>query len=198
MSYIIPHFVYQSNQFTDDASLVNAYQHSQDINLILKLVHRHRNSLVAISHRFCSRVFTPEDALQEFVLILKDKLMNLQVKSTLKGWLCTTLKNWLIDRQRKEQSHQNYCQYQRWHGPQCDNSCETRLDHKMLLDQVFDCLRPEEAKCIRLHYLEGYSYQEMADRLDWSFKKVTGHMYRAIKRLRSEFDLATLADSLSF
>ncbi|MEM9985950.1 MAG: sigma-70 family RNA polymerase sigma factor, partial [Bacteroidota bacterium] len=181
MSYIIPHFTSLPLEFVDDAALVSAYQQSQDLDLILKLVHRHRNSLAAISHRFCTRVFTPEDALQEFILILKDKLMNLQVRSTLKGWLCTTLKNWLIDRQRKEQSHQNYCQYQRWHGPQSESSCETRLDHELLLEQIFDCLRPEEAQCIRLHYLAGYSYQEMAEQLGWSFKKVNGHIYRGIK-----------------
>jgi RNA polymerase sigma-70 factor, ECF subfamily len=179
-----------------DAELVEAYQQTHDLALIHQLVERYRPAIRSISYQFTTRTFTPADVQQELVLVLVKKLPGLTVRRSLKGWLCTTLRHWLIDQQRHEGSHDNYCRYQKVHGEAAEASCENHLDRQQWVDQALGLLRREEACCVQLHYLEGFSYQEIADELGWSFKKVTGHMYRALKRLRQQMDLQALADSL--
>lgn len=183
-------------QLYSDAELVKLYQEEEDLTHVVQLLDRYAPALEAISRRYLTRTYTVDDIRHEFLLFLAEKLQSLQVRQSLKGWLCTALRNWLIDRQRQEKTHDHYCNYQGWHAPLSEKACESQLDQQWLVKEALAMLRPEEATCVRLFYLEGYSYEEIAQELDWTFRKVTGHMYRALKRLRQRMDRNSLAASL--
>ncbi len=180
----------------DDRMLVDQYQQTGEVQFVQQLIGRYESPIASIYYRYNATDLSLEDVNHELLILLSEKLMKLEVRGSMKSWLCTTTRNWLIDRQRHQSTHQNYCTYQRHHSAFSEAAKDDALDQQMLVKEAFSILRSEEATCVRMHYLEGRTYEEIAQTLDWSFRKVTGHMYRAIKRLREKMDMQSLADCL--
>src|SRR5699024_3086833 len=61
---------------------------------------------------------------------------------------------------------------------------ELPSDLKDSLDQAIDQLSPVRKKVFRLAYVEGYSHNEIAERLNVSVRTVEKHVYKSLQQLR--------------
>jgi RNA polymerase sigma-70 factor (ECF subfamily) len=50
--------------------------------------------------------------------------------------------------------------------------------------QVLDSLTPEQKETLRLHFYEGYTFAEIAEKLGQSYANVRHHHYRGLEKLR--------------
>jgi RNA polymerase sigma-70 factor (ECF subfamily) len=50
--------------------------------------------------------------------------------------------------------------------------------------QVLDSLTPEQKETLRLHFFEGYTFAEIAEKLGQSYANVRHHHYRGLEKLR--------------
>jgi len=70
-----------------------------------------------------------------------------------------------------------------------------RTDLRMSLEQAIDrVLSAREALAVRLIYFEGFTYREVADRLDTSVGAMSGLVYRALAKLKDEGGIGRLRE----
>ena len=62
---------------------------------------------------------------------------------------------------------------------------------RLSLEQAIEgALSPREAVAVRLIYFEGFTYREVANRLDMSIGAMSGFVYRALRKLRESGGLS--------
>jgi RNA polymerase sigma-70 factor (ECF subfamily) len=59
------------------------------------------------------------------------------------------------------------------------------LAGKALLDKLRNKLSSEQVQTLELHFFEGYSFHEIAEKTGQTFGNVRNHYYRGLERLRS-------------
>jgi RNA polymerase sigma-70 factor (ECF subfamily) len=59
------------------------------------------------------------------------------------------------------------------------------LAGKALLEKLRKELSAEQIQTLELHFFEGYSFHEIAERTGQTFGNVRNHYYRGLERLRS-------------
>jgi RNA polymerase sigma-70 factor (ECF subfamily) len=59
------------------------------------------------------------------------------------------------------------------------------IDGKAIRDRLKDQLTQDQQQTLELHFFEGYSLREIADRNGQTVGNVRHHYYRALERLRS-------------
>ncbi|MBD3367429.1 MAG: sigma-70 family RNA polymerase sigma factor [Candidatus Eisenbacteria bacterium] len=68
-----------------------------------------------------------------------------------------------------------------------------RADLRMSLEQAIErSLSPREALAVRLIYFEGFTYREVAERLDTTVGAMSGLVYRALAKLKDAGGIAEL------
>jgi RNA polymerase sigma-70 factor (ECF subfamily) len=54
------------------------------------------------------------------------------------------------------------------------------------IERLLDTLTEDQSNTLRLHFYEGYTFAEIATKLDQSFGNVRNHYYRGLDRLRKQ------------
>jgi len=168
----------------NDSELVRRYQAHQEASVLELLLTRHKDTIAALSYRFGSRTSTSEDLQQDLFLILADKLPKASSVQNFRAWLSTLVRNRLIDEKRRGDSFDRYQNYQKQRPGFYQEALDSDMDEQKLVELAMALLNARERKCVRLFYLEGKTYHEIAEELGWTFRQVTGLMYRAMKRMR--------------
>jgi len=66
-----------------------------------------------------------------------------------------------------------------------DQSAEARFG-RALWRRTVDSLSQEQRQTLRLHFLDGYTFQEIAEKLGQSYANVRNHYYRGLEKLRQQ------------
>lgn len=128
-----------------------------------------------------------EDVLQEVYIKIWNNASTYQVSGySPMTWLITIARNQSIDRLRSRRSDaadlseaENLADIK----PTPEQSA-VRAGETDRLRQCLDQLAPDRAKAVKAVYLEGYSYQEMADRLNQPINTVRTWLRRSLISLR--------------
>jgi RNA polymerase sigma-70 factor (ECF subfamily) len=93
-----------------------------------------------------------------------------------------------IDRRRYLSSRQHYnveqLEEERF-DPSIAQPSTDGLDGKVILDRLRGQLTLDQQQTLELHFFEGYSLREIAEKSGQSIGNVRHHYYRALERLRS-------------
>lgn len=180
-----PSIMLVGHMLPTDADLLRRVCTQQDQQALANLLDRHRQTITSLAYRLGRGSLDPEEVTQELYLLLLDKLPQQSPPHHFKGWLAIVMRNRFIDRQRHQQTRQRYEAWQQTQPDSYDGDFDRQLDTQQFVAQAMHLLNPRERAVVRGIYLEGLSYQEVADRLGYTFKQVTGLMYRAMRRLRT-------------
>lgn len=153
------------------------------------LFRRHGRAVRQVAWRILRDESEAEDLRQEVFLYLSEraKLFDGQ-KSSASSWIIQITYHRAIDRKRFLVHRQHY-KAAALDDERVDASAPQfstdQIDGKAILDKMRDELSPEQLQTLELHFFEGYSFREIAERKGQTLGNIRHHYYRALDRLRS-------------
>lgn len=128
-----------------------------------------------------------EESVQDVFMLLPKHYEALKTHPNLRGWLCLSLKNRLIQKAQKERKRLYSLvpleQVEALLESPLENSLD-KEDTKKLLEQAMEGLNEGERELIRLYYLKNYSSAQIAVMRNTSTEVINTQLYRARKKLK--------------
>lgn len=151
------------------------------------LLSRHKGMLFRLCRRLSGREATVEDLMQEMTLALwrqLDRLRTIPEGPKRKVWVWRVAHNAAVDYLRRSPGHQELDAEQAARIAEEDHSLVAHLRELIAL------LEEPDRTIVRMQ-LEGYRYDEIAERLGISKKNVSVRLVRAKETLRNQMNANT-------
>jgi RNA polymerase sigma-70 factor (ECF subfamily) len=153
------------------------------------LFRRHARAVFHVAHRILRDESEADDLRQEVFLYLSERAHNFDGrKGTGSSWIMQVTYHRAIDRRRYLGFRQHYSaeefDEQRMLSATAQPSVDT-LDGKEIRDRLREQLTEDQQQTLELHFFEGYSLREIAEKKGQTVGNVRHHYYRALERLRS-------------
>jgi RNA polymerase sigma-70 factor (ECF subfamily) len=136
-----------------------------------------------------------EDLVQDLFLYIRRKCGIFDSsKSSARSWIVQMAYHRALDRRRYLKSREFYAQpYFQANGVQVVGQPTTESDYSAEavlgrngLEKVVNALSDDQRETLRLHFFEGYTLAEAAERLGQPLGNVRHHYYRALEKLRKQ------------
>jgi RNA polymerase sigma-70 factor (ECF subfamily) len=153
------------------------------------LFQRHARPVFNVAHRILRDHPEAEDLLQELFLFLFQKARLFDpAKASAASWIIQMTYHRAIDRRRYLNSRQHYntqeLKEEHVHGTSGQVSIN-EVAGRTLLNGLREELSPEQLQILELHFFEGYSFHEIAEKTGQTYGNVRHPYYRGLERLRS-------------
>ena len=175
------------NDQTDEALLAEVGRGSKDA--LAFLFRRHRRAVLCVASRILRDASEAEDLCQEVFLFLFEKAKLFDVE---KG----TASSWIIQiAYHRAMKRREYLAFRQHYNVQELNEEQLHAEHpqsfineivgRTLLNRFREQLSVEQQRTLELHFFEGYSFREIAEKTGETFGNIRHHYYRGLERLRS-------------
>lgn len=153
------------------------------------LFKRHGRSVRNVCYRILRDAAEAEDIRQEVFLYLFEKASLFRAdKGSAASWIMQITYHRAIDRRRYLDFRQHYS-FQDLDEERQPASNGGRLVEAIagqaLLGQLREQLSTEQQQTLELHFFEGYSFREIAEKTGQTLGNIRNHYYRGLERLRS-------------
>jgi RNA polymerase sigma-70 factor (ECF subfamily) len=179
--------------FADDALLSKI--DDGDREALALLFRRYAKTILNIGRRILKDNTEAEDLLQEvFLYIHKKSDLFDSSKGSARSWIVQVGYTQALLRRRQLKSHgfylsdipgkssESHCSFDDG-GAHYDRSVEGLFGREAWRKIVQD-LTEDQRETLRLHFFEGLTFAEIAERFDQSYANVRNHHYRGIEKLR--------------
>ena len=153
------------------------------------LFRRHSRAVRNIAYRILRDTAEAEDLAQEVFLLLfqKAKLFD-GSKGTASSWIIQIAYHRAMNR-RQYLAHRQHYKTQELDEEQIGGARQPLLTDEItarnLLNRLREQLSEEQRETLELHFFEGYSLREIAEKTNQTLGNVRHHYYRSFERLRS-------------
>jgi RNA polymerase sigma-70 factor (ECF subfamily) len=172
---------------SDDLLLAQVGQGDRDA--LSMLFRRHGTIVFNTAYRILRDHSEADDLRQEVFLYLFQRATHFdRSKSTTISWIIQITYHRAIDRRRYLMSRRHYKQEDvlKHNLPSSQGVPSTdAIDGKALVLRMRDDLTVDQQMTLDLHFAEGYSFREIANKSGQSVGNIRNHYYRALERLRS-------------
>jgi RNA polymerase sigma-70 factor, ECF subfamily len=153
------------------------------------LLQRHARAVYNVARRILKDDSEAEDLVQELFLFIFRKAPAFDAaKASGASWVIQMAYHRAIDRRRYLGFRQHYnaekVDEERLMGSRGQISID-ELAGKALLSKLRKELSADQQRTLELHFFEGYSFHEIAEKTGETLGNVRNHYYRGIERLRS-------------
>ncbi|MBQ8510304.1 MAG: RNA polymerase sigma factor [Clostridia bacterium] len=154
-----------------------------------ELVRRWERAVIGTAYRVTRNHYLSEDAAQDAFVSAWMKLNNLREPSKYGAWVCRIARNRAVQMTMKYRDEISVDFWENTESGEADIPDELLLcrDESESLRDAVDSLAPTIREVIRLHYYEGLSIAEIADRLHIPAGTVKWRLSDGRDRLRKEF-----------
>jgi RNA polymerase sigma-70 factor, ECF subfamily len=172
---------------TDEDLLSRIGFHSKDA--LALLFRRHRRAVLNVAERILRDASEAEDICQEVFLLLfeKAKLFD-PSKGTASSWIIQVAYHRAMNR-RQYLAHRQHYNTQELDEEQIGGTRQPLFIDEMtarnMLTRLREQLSAEQRETLELHFFEGYSLREIAEKTNQTLGNVRHHYYRALERLRA-------------
>jgi RNA polymerase sigma factor (sigma-70 family) len=173
----------QARTALTDEELASRYQATGDAEYFAQIFVRHRRLVFCACRRFFGSNCLAEDATQETFLRAYQAVRRFE-QGNVRGWLMRIAKNVCIDLWRKQRPE---CQMPA--DASIDVPDPVNLDQSMEMNRALEkvqqemkFLSPEQRDCLEMK-MEGYSYEETAQRTGMSLDAVKSHLQNGRRML---------------
>jgi RNA polymerase sigma-70 factor (ECF subfamily) len=171
---------------SDESLLVQVGKGSKDaLGLLFR---RHGRPAFNLAWRILRDESEAADLRQEVFLYLfeRAKLFDPR-KGSASSWIMQVTYHRAIDRRRYLDCRHHYkaADLDEQQLGITTNQSTDEMDVKTILNELRKHLTTNQQRTLELHFFEGYSFREIAERQGQSIGNVRHHYYRAIERLRS-------------
>jgi RNA polymerase sigma-70 factor, ECF subfamily len=153
------------------------------------LFRRHGRVVFNVAWRILRDESEADDLRQEVFLYIFERGKHYDSrKSTAVSWIVQVTYHRAIDRRRYLSFRQHYkleALDEQTVSPNVQEVLTDQLDGKVILDRLRGQLTLDQQQTLELHFFEGYSFREIAEKTRQSVGNVRHHYYRALDRLRS-------------
>ena len=160
------------------------------------LFRRYARLVHTVANRILRDSGEADDLLQEVFLFIHRKSSAFDAsKSSARSWIVQMVYHRAIDRRRYLQSRHFYTRLDLDGAEEIlDRRAETSrakdlgagLVGNMTMRGLLDTLTEDQRNTLSLHFFEGYTFSEIAAKLDQSLGNIRNHYYRALERLRKQ------------
>jgi len=163
-----------------------------DIRAFETLFRSYYEPLCRYAYQFVGGMETAEEIVQDLFYVLWKEKENLQIFTSVNGYLYRSVKNKSLQYLEQEKVRDAY---RKMHIENADIETSTpqeELEYKELEQQIEKtlCLLPERRqKIFRMNRMEGKKYNEIAQELDISIKTVEAEISKVLRELRSRIQL---------
>jgi RNA polymerase sigma factor (sigma-70 family) len=173
----------QASAALTDEELVSRFQAAGDPEYFAQIFARHRRLVFLACRRFFACNGLAEDATQETFVRAYQAIGKFQ-EGNLCGWLMRIAKNVCIDFWRKQRPEAGAVE-----AGSVDPAETVNLDHLAAVNQAMQRVRkemrslaPAQRRCLEMK-MEGYSYEETAERTGLSVGEVKSHLQNGRRML---------------
>jgi RNA polymerase sigma-70 factor, ECF subfamily len=173
-----------------DESLLHAISQNNDSKTLEILFHRHYTVLCRYAFAILQCRQTAEEVVSDVFLKIWNQRHTLQIQSSLKAYLLTSVRNLSIDCLRRQARRRTLgadaihsdlpCDYTSAHDRVVGNEANE------VIEAAIERLPRQGRNIFRLSRDGGMKYREIAEHLGLSIKTVETHMTRSLVFLRSE------------
>jgi RNA polymerase sigma-70 factor (ECF subfamily) len=168
--------------------------HAGDREALAMLFRRYAHSIRNIGRRILRDKAEAEDLVQEVFLYIhrKSGLFD-STKGSASSWIIQIAYTQAFLRRRELKSHGFYvsgitdkpveCRQSSDKGAEYDQSVEG-LFGRNGWREILGALTLEQRETLRLHFFEGFTFDEIAEKLGQSYANVRNHHYRGLEKLR--------------
>jgi RNA polymerase sigma-70 factor, ECF subfamily len=153
------------------------------------LFRRHARAVFHVAWRILRDESEADDLRQEVFLYLSERSQHFDAqKGSGASWIIQVTYHRAIDRRRYLDFRQHYSaeEFDEQRMPTTTVQPSTdALDGRAIRDRLRDQLTADQQQTLELHFFEGYSLREIAERNGQTVGNVRHHYYRALERLRS-------------
>jgi RNA polymerase sigma-70 factor (ECF subfamily) len=176
-----------------DESLV-ARVGAGDVDALGTLFERYARLTRSVALRILRDAAEAEDLVQDLFLYIQRKCGIFDsAKSSARSWIVQMAYHRALDRRRYLKSREFYAQpYFQSDGEtvgkptdESDYSAEAVFGRNGL-DKIVNALSADQRETLRLHFFEGYTLQEISEKLAQPLGNVRHHFYRALDKLRKQ------------
>jgi RNA polymerase sigma-70 factor, ECF subfamily len=175
------------HDFSDEFLLADAGNGSKEaVGLLFR---RYRHVVVSVARRILRDETEAEDLCQEVFLYLFQKANLFDAsKGTASSWIVQIAYHRAMNRRGYLQHRQHY------NAQELNEECTSvqrpqllidEIAAKTLLDRIRGLLSSEQQATLELHFFEGYTFREIAEKTNQPLGNVRHHYYRGLERLRS-------------
>ena len=176
---------------TDEQLLVLAAGgHKEALSVLFQ---RHAQTIYRVARRILKDDAEAEDIVQDLFLFIFRKAGSYDAaRSPARSWIIQMAYHRAIDRRRYLAFRHHYSaeelEESRLVGVRGQISID-ELAGRSLLDSLREGLSSDQLQTLELHFFEGYTFHEIADKTGQTFGNVRNHYYRGLERLRSHIFL---------
>ena len=153
------------------------------------LFRRHGRAVFNVAWRILRDESEADDLRQDVFLYIFERAKHYDSrKSTAVSWIVQVTYHRAIDRRRYLSFRQHYtlgALDEQRQGPTAAEVSTDQLDGKAILNKLRGQLTSDQQQTLELHFFEGYSFREIAEKSGQPIGNVRHHYYRALERLRS-------------
>jgi RNA polymerase sigma-70 factor (ECF subfamily) len=169
---------------------------AQDTEALACLFRRYARLVRSVALRILGDPSEADDLLQEVFLFIhrKSKIFD-PSKCSGRSWIIQMTYHRAIDRRRYLQSRHFYTRVDlngatealdpRWEGAD-DTQFGAELVGNTTIQGLLDTLTEDQRNTLSLHFYEGYTFAEIASKLDQSLGNIRNHYYRGLEKLRKQ------------
>lgn len=176
-----------------DESLIARVQ-SGDREALSLIFRRYAYSIRNIGRRILRDTAEAEDLVQEVFLYIhrKSGLFDSR-KGSASSWIVQVAYTQAFLRRRELKSHGFYLSGIKDKPVECHQSSDKGAEYDQSVEGLFgrngwreilSALTPEQRETLRLHFFEGFTFDEIAGKLGQSYANVRNHHYRGLEKLR--------------
>jgi RNA polymerase sigma-70 factor, ECF subfamily len=162
---------------------------NSDKEALSVLFQRHARGVYNVARRILKDDSEAEDLVQELFLFIFQKAQTFDsTKSSASSWIIQMAYHRAIDRRRYLSFRQHYKVQELDEERLIGNREQVSINElagNALLNKLRKELSPEQQQTLELHFFEGYSFHEIAEKTGQAFGNVRNHYYRGLERLRS-------------
>jgi RNA polymerase sigma-70 factor (ECF subfamily) len=150
---------------------------------------RYRGVVLSVARRILRDASEAEDLCQDVFLLLFEKAKLFEAsKGTASSWIIQITYHRAMNR-RQYLAHRQHYNAQEFDEEQMGVGCQPlfidELTARNLLNRLREQLSEEQRGTLELHFFEGYSLREIAEKTKQPLGNVRHHYYRGLERLRS-------------
>jgi RNA polymerase sigma-70 factor, ECF subfamily len=153
------------------------------------LFQKHARSVYSVSRRILKDDSEAEDLVQELFLFLFQKAGAFDAaKGSAASWIIQMTYYRAIDRRRYLNARHHYQAEELDEERQNATLRQPSISEvaaKVLLHKLRDELSADQLRTLELHFFEGYTFHEIAEKTGQTFSNVRNYYYRGLERLRS-------------
>jgi len=177
----------QCDKPTDEFLLTEVGNGSKDA--LAGLFRRHRRAVLNVARRILRDDSEAEDLCQEVFLFFFQNAKSFDPgKGTALSWIIQITYHRAMNRREYLAFRQHYTT-QELNEEQIDaGHPQLFVDEivaRTLLNRLREQLSAEQQRTLELHFFEGYSLREIADKTNQTLGNIRNHFYRGLERLRS-------------